>query len=250
MRLTNKYHLPQAIVNAIQADDYDKGSADFSATELAKPAQARRLEKQYDGHLDLTEDASDRLWALLGKIGHKILEDHAEEGTIIEERLFRDIEVSIPGQGVNTYTISGAMDVQRDMLGHWKINDWKFTSVGTVMYGEYPKPEWVSQLNVYQWLRQEPTELQITAIFRDFKKSQIGKKWRGAARPHPDIPVKMIPIPSWPMADTERWIAERIRAHMAEPVADCTTEERWGGTRCKDWCAASVFCPQYQVESL
>ena len=244
MRITNELGLPEALVRAVQSDDYSKGEADFSATELLRPAYQWQLFQKHKDNPNLSEDVADRVWALLGKVAHKILEDHASKDVITEERLFREIEVD--GE---TYTVSGAMDVQMidgpEGTPVWLINDWKVTSVGTLMYGEYPKDDWVRQLNIYQWLRGEPTQLQITALLRDFKKSQVGKSWRGAKREHPDRPVKIVPIPSWTMARTEDFIRERIR-YLLAPNDGCTKEERWGNTRCKDWCAVAPFCPVWQ----
>lgn len=242
MRYTNEWGLPEALVRAIKADPYSKGAADFSATELLKPPQIIRLQAKH--HDELVVDASDRIWALLGKAAHHILEEHGGEDHVIEERIFKDLEVD----GKN-YRISGAMDVQFEPEdGRWKINDWKVTSAGTLMYGEQPKPEWVQQLNIYQWLRGEPTELQITAILRDFKKSQVGKEWRGASRPYPDRAVELVEIPSWTLERTEDFIRERIRDITAENVRECTKDETWGGTRCKDWCDVAPFCPQNQAK--
>ncbi len=101
-------------------------------------------------------------------------------------------------------------------------------------------------MNIYQWLRGEPTYLQITAMLRDFKKSQVGQKWRGAKRPPPDKPVKVVPIPSWTLTRTEDFIRGRIRYLLQSDVTECSKEERWGGTRCKDWCAVADFCDFYQ----
>lgn len=244
MKITNELGLPEALVRAVQADDYTKGEADFSATELLKPAHQWQLLKKHDDHPDLSEDVADRLWALLGKIGHKILEDHAPEDYVTEERLYREIEVD--GE---TYKISGQMDVQRDAEHGWMINDWKFTSFGTLIYGEYPKDDWVHQLNIYQWLRGEPTYLQITALLRDFKKSMVGQTLRGAKRPYPNKPVVIVEIPSWSLDRTEDFIRERIR-YLLSDVTECSKEERWGGTRCKDWCAVAGFCDFYHRDVL
>lgn len=248
MRITNELGLPQSLVRAVMADDYSKGDADFSATELLRPAFQWQMYRKHEDHPEVSEDVADRLWALLGKVAHKILEDHASKDVITEERLFRDIEVN--GE---TYTISGAMDVQMidgpDGDPVWLINDWKMTSVGTLMYGEQPKPDWVKQLNIYQWLRGEATQLQITALLRDFKKSQIGNTWRGAKRPHPDRPVVVVPIPSWSMGRTESLIRERI-IDLLTPADECSKEERWGGKRCKDWCAVNKLCHVWQAMEL
>ena len=67
----------------------------LSVTRLIGPPQIRILERLHQD--ELTEDASDRIWALVGQIGHGILE-RAETSAITERRLFADLEGwRIPG---------------------------------------------------------------------------------------------------------------------------------------------------------
>lgn len=226
MIVTNHLDLPQTIVNAVADDPYSKGDADFSATELLTPPQIHRLERRYADQLEV--DVADRVFALLGRAVHHILEENAPEDHVIEERLYRDIKVD-----GKTYTISGAIDVQAGKI----IRDWKCTSVGKVMYGD--GSEWERQLNVYQWLVREPRLLEIVAFFRDWKKSQVGKQPKYPARP-----VQKIALKSEPLEVTEQWIASRIRLLTAEVPQDCTPKDTWNGVRCKDWCNVAQFCPQ------
>ena len=72
MKITNKAGLPEAIVQAVRADPYDKGAARFSVTELIGPPIIRLLHQQHDDEVE--EDAADRIWSLFGSAVHGILE--------------------------------------------------------------------------------------------------------------------------------------------------------------------------------
>lgn len=84
-RITNKLGLPEAIVEAVKNDPYDPGHADISATGLISPPRKRALERTHRN--DMEEDASDRIWALIGQSVHTILE-RAEPSAIVEKRLY------------------------------------------------------------------------------------------------------------------------------------------------------------------
>lgn len=243
MDVTNRLDLPLPIVNAVKADPYTKGEADFSITELLLPPQIRRLRMMYEGHPDLVPDVADKIYALIGSAVHTIMEEHAPEDHIIEERIYRTIEVD----GVE-YVISGALDVQDGVI----IRDWKCVGTGTVMYGTQPKPEWVEQLNGYQWLVGEPRELEIGAIFRDWSKGEANKTEKGlprAKKNYPLAPAMVIPLEAWSLERCEDFIHMKVREHVAESVRSCTDSETWdrgrGPVRCESWCDVSELCPQY-----
>ena len=52
---------------------------------------------------DITEDCVDRLWSVFGTAVHNIFERYGDEESVVEERLFVDVE---------GWTISGAIDLQ------------------------------------------------------------------------------------------------------------------------------------------
>lgn len=282
--ITNNANLPTAIVNAVRNDPYNAGACDISVTQLIGPPQIRVLEREYSEVL--TEDASDRIWSLIGQIGHGILE-RAENAAITERRLFAE---------VHGWRLSGQLDrLKIDDDG--SLADYKFTSVWAVHEGA--KPEWVAQLNVLRWLVAENgypeiRRLLIVAILRDWSK---GKAKQGGA--YPPHQVKVIPVPLWSLEETGRFIAERIELHKhadecaanGDRLPPCTDAERWakpavyavrkagrksavklydneddalshsseipGGyvehragesVRCADYCAVAGFCDQRQTE--
>lgn len=277
MRLTNKQNLPQPIVDAVLNDGYSRGDADISVTGLLAPPRKTALE---DRHRDeMEEDASERIWSLLGQAIHTILERAASTG-IAERRL------SIT---VNGWKISGGMDLycKSGLLQDYKcVTVWKFKN------GEVPM-EYEQQLNMYaEILRQngEKVErLQIVGILRDWSKMEAQ---RDANYPQTQVVVRDVKM--WPSDQARAFILERVVMHQAARIAlpECDENERWqkpdmyavmkpGGkralklytslddakahvagapgltivkrpgesTRCKSYCAASKFCAQYQKET-
>ena len=223
MQISNVCGLPAALVEAITNDPYPTGrTGDISATRLIDAPRIRVLTQRHGK--DITEDASDRIWALLHQSVHHILEraHTVFEPAIAERRLFT---------GAEGWQVSGQFD-RLGLLEGGVLQDYKTTSVWSVIRG--CKPEWEAQLNVLAWLaarnRIKVSRLEIVAILRDWS--------RGKARAGGDYPshqVKVLPVPMWDKARANAYITERVRAHQAaELLADddlpaCTPAERWQG---------------------
>jgi hypothetical protein len=99
VKITNKYNLPDSIVQAVTNDPYDSGSSDITATTLLKPPQMVALEKIHGNEIE--NDAVDRIWSLLGQSVHHIL-DRADNGNVITEARFFTY--------VNGWKVSGQID--------------------------------------------------------------------------------------------------------------------------------------------
>lgn len=209
MKLTNKKGLPEALVNAVANDPYSRGDSDISVTQLIDAPQIRMLHKQHE----VVEDASDRIWSLLGQSVHTILE-RADSTSLKEERLFQE---------VLGWKLSGQYD-SLCLLGG-VLEDYKVTSAWSVVYGS---DKWEPQLNVLRWLAvkngYDIKELRIVAILRDWNRHKANEPG------YPDAQVAVVPIPMWTMAQAEAYIESRIALHQlaeAGDVSDCTPEEQW-----------------------
>lgn len=273
MRLTNNARLPDAIFQAVAADPYSRGDADISVTGLISPPRKVALEAAHAG--ELVEDASDRIWSLLGQSIHTILERANRKG-IAERRL------SITVEG---WKISGGMDLYDE---DGVLVDYKTTSAWSCKGGV--KDEWTHQLNIYAEILRangHPVKgLRIVAILRDWSKLE--------ARRDPQYPQSQVissPVELWPAERAQKFIRERVILHQQARVSLplCTPEERWakptkyalmkkGGvravklydseadanahastdsknlrvevrpgeaTRCEAYCAAAKFCTQF-----
>lgn len=212
MKLTNKLNLPSSIYNAVARDPYSRGDAHISVTGLIGPARKRMLEIQHGDQL--TEDAADRIWSLMGQITHGILERSDREAWT-EERLY------IERHG---WRISGQFD--RVLLEQGLLQDYKLTSTYSVKDGV--KPEYEAQANLYAlMLREHGHEIrraQIVAILRDYQKSKALHDMS-----YPQAPVVVMDVNLWPADLVETFIQVRLKAHGdAQHVLPlCSPEERW-----------------------
>ncbi len=216
MRITNRFGLPASIEQAMKADKYSSGGADFSITALIKPPRIRILTKRFWDQIE--EDVSERVYMLLGNATHYILGMGEHPNAFMEERLHAVMD------GVK---ISG----QADMLTGDTLDDYKVTSVWAVIKGV--KTEWEEQLNGYNWLYSENgwkdiAKLRIIAILRDFSKMEALR-----SRDYPETPIVTIPVRLWPITDTTAWVRQRVKLHLNaeklpnEGLPPCTPEEMW-----------------------
>ena len=208
MKLTNKFNLPDPIVNAVNNTGYTPGSSDITVTQLIQPPLIRKLRIEHDD--DIEEDASDRVWALFGTAVHHLLEMAYKGSTARqEERVYAE---------VSGWKLGGAFDV----LEGSSLSDYKVTSI----YSSNGKIEWERQLNVLRWLLHkngtEVTKLSITAIFRDWRPME-----RKRMPDYPARPIMVLPIKMWTLDEAEAYIKERVALHQLADPPICTDEDRW-----------------------
>jgi hypothetical protein len=284
MNITNRFGLPETIVNALKKPQYSKGGSHMSATELLSPPRMVQLRIKHANQIEM--DASDMVFALFGTAIHGVLEHGQGEDHIVEQRLHTEID---------GWSVSGAIDLQTVEENAIAVSDYKTCGVYAVMN---EKKEWEQQLNIYAWLvervKKSPvSKLEIVAIIRDWKRRDSETK-----RDYPRAPIQIIPIELWPYQEREDFVQARIHLHaeamfQAQTGGDlplCTESECWekptvyavkklGGvranrvfykraeaeaylaevgdkyevevregerTRCENYCNVAQFCSQYQ----
>jgi hypothetical protein len=227
MKITNKQLLPRLLVHAVTHDRYEPGHGDISVTTLISPAQQRVLRIEHETELE--EDASMRVWSMLGSAVHYVIENAEasmraagewDEKNIIEERFYWPMPPIDDGPGKT-------LSAQIDLFEEGELNDFKLTSVWTIKDAiENGKFEWDAQLNIQRYLMEKNgiavQKIWIIAIARDWNKS-------GAMRDPMGYPprVAKIEIPIWPPAKTEEYIMSRMVAHFGKNTPQCTPKECW-----------------------
>lgn len=215
MIITNHANLPDPVVRAVSFSNRDREGADYTITELIQPPRILALRRQHDA--ELSEDASERIWALLGSASHEILRRSAAAG-IVEQRT--PVEFAVDGK---RFLISGQPDycVNDDVL--W---DYKLTKVYAVKDG--PKREWEQQLNCYRWLLHhygiEMKRLCIVVFFTDWSKREVRRN-----PDYPQLQTKVFNLARWDDATVVNFLQKRIRVHEAakRQLPECTPEEMW-----------------------
>jgi hypothetical protein len=245
MKYTNNHNLPEAICKAIIGDPYIK-TGNYSATSLIKPPRMLALENRYHDHI--TEDVSDRLWALLGQSVHYVLERGNHGESICEARL----SVEIVGK-----KLTGKPDLYH--IADKCMEDYKITSVYSFLLGD--KPEWEKQINILAYIYRMngfPVEQgKIHAILRDHQ----GSKALSDSN-YPPIPFMSVNVPIWDIDMQRAFIRDCILSHeRAKELPDnelpeCTESDRWykgdtyavmkeGNKKASKVCATEAEAGQY-----
>lgn len=212
MKITNKFGLPDVFLKAAHNDTYNPGPSDITVTKLISPPRIVELERRYQNELEI--DISDRVFLLLGKAVHAMLEQ-ADKHSVTEERLY------IERCG---WVMSGAFD--RLAVNDGLLQDYKVSTVASLKDGG--RIEHIQQLNLLAHLCREHgvevTRLEIVYVLRDWSKA-------GAERNHgyPKAAVETVSAPIWTTEKCEEFIYERVRLHQAarERLPMCTPTERW-----------------------
>lgn len=213
MKITNVKNLPEALVNAITFDDYSKGSSDLSVTDLWKSPRLFNLETKHRDQI--SQDASDRIWVLLGKCIHEILR-RSDTEAITETRLVDDIL---------GYKISGQFD--RFVKSEGLLQDYKVTSAWSMVFDSKHK-DWTNQLNTYAHLLRrhghEVNRLEVVAILRDWQAKEARMK-----PTYPQSPVQVVTLNLWSKEEAQIAIEDRVKKHSdaKQGLPLCTPEEQW-----------------------
>jgi len=220
MKTTNKHNIADVFFRALTHDDYTRGDAKYSNTNLIAPAKSIILKRAHAK--ELTCDVTELFARWRGTCIHDNLERFAKPNSIAEERLEAEVD------GVKLSTKPDHYDGDTCIL-----DDYKTTSVWSFMLGL--KQEWVQQLNIGAWfLRQygfEVKGLKIQAALWDWNRNEMMRN-----EDYPKTPLHSLEVPLWSEDKQLEFIRERLailEECEAEFIASgiisrqCTPEERW-----------------------
>jgi len=222
VRITNRYDMPEAIVRAVDTGYRPKTDPHrYSVTELIDAPRMVQLKRR---HWDeITQDASEMLWLMLGTAVHEMLEQAAPDNTLVEEYFRTEF---------GDFILTGKADLYELVDGRGILSDYKTTSVWGRIYGNLPRIEQVRQLNCYAELYRMAgfpvDQLQIVAIYRDWQQSQVERRDN-----YPQAALEVHQVPVWPSEQTRAYLETRLSLHLkAAEMPDallplCSEEERW-----------------------
>lgn len=220
MRVTNKFNLPDPIVQAVQKN-YKPTPNRYGVTSLLKGATQTVLERRFND--DITVDASENIWAIFGTAVHKILEQADSENMLKEYR------IEVPA-GDDVSTISGVVDLYD--LNTDTVIDYKTGSVWKVITNDWE--DYRKQIALYAWMLNQkgyPCKRgQIVLFMKDHSKAKAKRE-----RDYPELPVyvKTFEFTSEELQQAHREALERIleiRCLMGTPtdlLPPCDPESRW-----------------------
>jgi len=207
-------------------DDYDKGEADYSMTEIIQPPRISFLKKMYH---DQMEVSIEELWAsLVGTAIHNAMESVHDADSIQEKRFYITILDRKIGLKPDIITVFSKLP-----SGHlvYKLHDYKTMKPGAVRYGV--KPDYTKQANGYTYaLRQLGMDVQYAAI----EWMAVGWDYNEYIKGIEGYPKNMVgtfPVPLWTNERTKAFLENRIKLYKAcegctaNNLPFCTMDERW-----------------------
>lgn len=250
MLVENAELLPELLYEVL-SENRPPVEGEIHVTQLIGPPLVDYLRREYWD--DLVDDASNRLFALLGQGLHAAIANdgriqHAKKviGELIRDwnKIDRDIQLCILQDllaSLDSTNQSGIESTLRWKLNdHWtlvgtddhydelaaKVMDWKITSVWSVLFADH---NWEEQCNMYGYMRRkngyEVEALEVWALLRDWQKSKA--KYSGDPR-YPKIPFVRVPLRVWSMDECEDYIENRIKLFVpGKKPRPCTPEEKW-----------------------
>ena len=226
MKITNTTKLPRIIEEWAAGDTYDRGTAEFTTTELIKPERILALERKHRDEMEV--DVTDLAWRLSGQAKHVIFERIAKQDP---DRYVAEQRYTMACAGT---VISGQLDLyDKDDK---TLYDYKESKVWKQILGADDK-EWTAQANINAFLCYHignfPVEHLINiVIFKDWSMRQAQRDPR-----YPQQPIKAWKLERWDHARTLQYIQLRVGMHQkaaADAAATkngtlplCTPDERW-----------------------
>lgn len=221
MNYTNELNLPQPFVDAVKSRHVYKPKR-YSVTEVLSGTCEAILKRRHDS--EITDDVSQRIWALFGTAVHKVLEMAQATDTQLQEQWF-----SVP-VGELGYELSGIFDLYDDSTG--TVTDWKTTSCWTVIFGDFEK--WRKQTLAYCWMLRkygfDAHRGKVVALLRDhnMRKAKTEKGYP----PHPVFTIE------WEFTEKDFkeiesdilwWFSEVAHEETVEDdyLEPCSPEQRW-----------------------
>lgn len=160
MIITNKYNLPQALVDfATRKDDtYVRDPQAFGATTLLNGVREIVLKRRHGEEIE--QDISDMVWMLFGSAVHKIAESHDTSGE--SEKDYRLVFE-------NGLALRGRVDYYNNT--EQAVEDYKTCSVWKVIYQDFE--DWRKQGVMYALLLaasgKKVVKLRFHALLKDWK---------------------------------------------------------------------------------
>lgn len=220
MALTNRFNLPQPLVDAVTRE-YRYKDKQYSVTSLLKGTCQTLLERRHFEEID--QDVSDMIWLIFGSAVHKIVEEGKEtDDQLKENKIIIDV--------ADGYKLSGIFDLYDSK--EKKVTDYKTASVWKVQFNDWE--DYRKQLLCYAYMLRsigfECDKGEIVALLKDHSKTK--------AKIENNYPEKPVHIEQFEFSDED---IEQIKSFIEnkfkelkrceslsdDELPECSDEERW-----------------------
>jgi hypothetical protein len=218
MLITNKYNLPQALVDAVKGDGVREHKG-YGVTTILKPVREIILMRRHEGEIEV--DVSDCINRLFGTAFHSLIEQHDKTGMA---------EITLEKE-INGLKLIGKLDLY-DTINECVI-DYKTATVWKVMLKDFE--DWRKQGLIYAWLCMQNGYSVKKIKFYAFLKDWTAKDKRAKDDDYPESQVYTyeLNVGINELVEIETWLEMKFGSlknelcYNDDELVPCTKEECW-----------------------
>jgi hypothetical protein len=217
MIITNKLNLPAGFVKAVSAERHNAKGCLSATTLIQGLKQIILMDRHWE---ELTDDVSDRIWAIFGQAVHSLMENEGENDFTEQEMSYK----------VGDITVTGCID-NYDMR-NGIIGDYKTASVVKVKFGDFN--DWYLQGMIYAWLLTKNkfpvNRCRFIALLKDHSKTDAKRDYQYPKKP---VHVYEFPVTAQGLFKIGLFIKHKVEEYKRciqladETIPPCSPEERW-----------------------
>jgi hypothetical protein len=217
MTITNKLNLPAGLVKAVSTEKHNAPMCLSATTLLQGLKQILLTERHWD---ELTDDVSDRIWAIWGQAVHSLLEHEGEDDFTEQEMAYKVGAITITGR-IDNY------DMKRGI-----ISDYKTASVNKIKFNDFS--DWYLQGMIYAWLLTSNNfpvkHCRFIAVLKDHSKTEAARDYQYPRQP---VYVYDFPVTSANLFKIGVYIRNKVDEYLKyhekadDEIDPCSPEERW-----------------------
>ena len=223
MKITNKYNLPQALVDLIKNSQFGHAEKCYSATTILNPTRFIILNRRHNDEIEI--DASQCINQVLGTATHSLIEKFDKTGFA---------EIYLKEEIRDSYFLTGKCDLYDEV--NFALVDYKTANVWKIKFSDFD--DWRKQGLIYAWLLIKKghyvERIRFHALLKDWTaREKRLADMKGEFYPESQVYTYELKITSADLIEIEKFIRskfdELIEAEKLsdDDLLDCGKKDTW-----------------------
>ena len=223
MKITNKYNLPQALVDLIKNSQFGHTEKCYSATTILNPTRFIILNRRHNDEIEI--DASQCINQVLGTATHSLIEKFDKTGFA---------EIYLKEEIRDGYFLTGKCDLYDEV--NFALVDYKTANVWKIKFSDFD--DWRRQGLIYAWLLIKKghyvERIRFHALLKDWTaREKRLADMKGDFYPESQVYTYELKITSADLIEIEKFIRnkfdELIEAEKLndDDLLDCGKKDTW-----------------------
>ena len=223
MKITNKYNLPQALVDLIKNSQFGHTEKCYSATTILNPTRFIILNRRHNDEIEI--DASQCINQVLGTATHSLIEKFDKTGFA---------EIYLKEEIRDGYFLTGKCDLYDEV--NFALVDYKTANVWKIKFSDFD--DWRRQGLIYAWLLIKKghyvERIRFHALLKDWTaREKRLADMKGEFYPESQVYTYELKITSADLIEIEKFIRDKfdelIEAEKLsdDDLLDCGKKDTW-----------------------